>query len=84
LLEERLQVEVLNRGTVWLDGGTIESLNAASEYVRIIEQRQGYKVGCIEEIAWRNGWISDKSLFDTASLMKNNPYSEYLINLGNK
>lgn len=81
LREGKLFVEILNRGTVWLDGGTIESLNSASEYVRIIEERQGYKIGCIEEIAWRNGWISDEQLQNFSDLMKNSPYSKYLINL---
>jgi glucose-1-phosphate thymidylyltransferase len=81
LKEEKLFVEILNRGTVWLDGGTIESLNSASEYVRIIEERQGYKVGCIEEIAWRNGWINDEKLQVIANSMKHSPYSDYLIRL---
>jgi glucose-1-phosphate thymidylyltransferase len=66
---------------VWLDGGTIESLNSAAEYVRIIEERQGYKIGCIEEIAWRNGWINFENLQTIANSMKNSPYSDYLISL---
>ena len=81
LQEEKLFVEILNRGTVWLDGGTIESLNSAAEYVRIIEERQGYKIGCIEEIAWRNGWINFENLQTIANSMKNSPYSDYLISL---
>ncbi|TFC08770.1 sugar phosphate nucleotidyltransferase, partial [Cryobacterium sp. MDB2-33-2] len=62
LEQGKLQVQVLDRGTAWLDTGTFKSMMQASEYVRVIEDRQGFKVGCIEEIAWRAGWIDSKQL----------------------
>jgi glucose-1-phosphate thymidylyltransferase len=81
LQEDRLEVTVLPRGTAWLDSGTIESLHEAGEFVRIIENRQGLKIGCIEEWAWRNGWISDSQLASLATSIKSNSYSEYLSTL---
>ena len=78
LREGRLSVEVLDRGTAWLDTGTFESMMQASEYVRVIEDRQGFKIGCIEEIAWRNGWISDAELDDTANQLVKSGYGNYL------
>ena len=62
LQQGRLTVSVLPRGTAWLDPGTFITLVEAAEFVRVIEDRQGYKVGCPEEVAWRNGWIDDASL----------------------
>lgn len=74
----KLGVKVLDRGTAWLDTGTFESMMQASEYVRVIEDRQGLKIGCIEEIAWRNGWISDENLADLGSTLLKSGYGEYL------
>lgn len=79
----KLSVSVLDRGTAWLDTGTFESMMQASEYVRVIEERQGYKIGCIEEIAWRNGWITDGELLAIASPLVKSGYGEYLQKLVN-
>ena len=77
----KLKVEVLPRGTAWLDTGTFNTLHEAGTYVRIIEERQGARVGCVEEVAWRNGWISDKALSDLAQRMLSSGYGEYLASL---
>lgn len=74
----KLKVQVLDRGTAWLDTGTFESMMQASEYVRVIEDRQGFKIGCIEEIAWRAGWISDLQLADLARPLVKSGYGQYL------
>ena len=76
-----LQVKVLERGTAWLDTGTFDSLVQAAEYVRVIEQRQGYKVGCVEEVAWRSGFISDAQLAALAEPLCKSGYGEYLQHL---
>ena len=81
LREDRLRVSILPRGTAWLDGGTIEALHDASVYVRVIEQRQGLKLGCVEEIAWRNGWISDSDLISLAEPLLGSGYGTYLLEL---
>jgi glucose-1-phosphate thymidylyltransferase len=81
LQQGRLKVQVLERGTAWLDTGTFESMMQASEYVRVIEDRQGYKVGCIEEIAWRAGWISDAQLEALAQPLLKSGYGRYLAQL---
>lgn len=81
LQQGNLKVEILDRGTAWLDTGTFESMMQASEYVRVIEDRQGFKIGCIEEIAWRNGWISSSELEALAQELKKSGYGHYLQRL---
>ena len=81
LKENSLNVEVLNRGIAWLDTGTVDSLQEASQFIRTIEHRQGYKIGCPEEIAWRNGWIKDKKLETIAKKNIKSGYGEYLLSL---
>lgn len=76
-----LQVKVLDRGTAWLDTGTSISMMEAAEYVRIIEARQGFKVGCVEELAWRNGWISSEQLAQLAQPLVKSGYGTYLNQL---
>jgi glucose-1-phosphate thymidylyltransferase len=77
----KLQVQVLPDGTAWLDSGTFSSLHDASSYVRIVEERQGIKVGCPEEVAWRQGWLTDLDLEQAAVRLKNSGYGEYLFKL---
>lgn len=77
----RLRVEVLDRSTVWLDTGTFDSLVAASEYVRVIEERQGFKIGCVEEAAWRAGLICDAQLRALAEPLRRSGYGDYLLRL---
>jgi glucose-1-phosphate thymidylyltransferase len=77
----KLQARVLERGTAWLDTGTFESLNSASTFIQIIEERQGQKVSCLEEVAWRNGWISDSELSARADEYKSSPFASYLRSL---
>ena len=81
LSQGKLQVQVLDRGVAWLDTGTFESMMQASEYVRVIEDRQGFKVGCIEEIAWRAGWIDDTQLRAIAGPLVKSGYGQYMIEL---
>jgi len=77
----QLKVNIMERGTVWLDTGTIDSLHAASTYVKVIEDRQGMKIGCLEEVGWRNGWLTDTELTHRAKNYGSSPYGEYLLEL---
>jgi glucose-1-phosphate thymidylyltransferase len=83
LQHKKLKVAVLDRGFAWLDTGTFESLNDASEYVRVIEKRQGLKIGCPEEIAFRMGFIDRNQLLKLATELKKSGYGEYLMKLCN-
>lgn len=76
-----LTVTVLERGTAWLDTGTFRSLQDAGEFVRVMEDRTGTKVGCIEEVAWRNGWIDDRQLRSLAEPLRKSGYGDYLMTL---
>lgn len=84
LQEERLNVKLLGRGFAWLDTGTHESLLQASNYVATIEQRQGLKVSCIEEIAFKKGFISKEQLIELAQPLSKNQYGQYLLKLAEK
>jgi glucose-1-phosphate thymidylyltransferase len=76
-----LRVTLLERGTAWLDTGTFASLVAAAEFVRVVEERQGLKIGCIEEVAWRRGWIDDEQLIQLAEPLRRSGYGDYLASL---
>lgn len=78
---DELDVHVLPEGTAWLDSGTFASLHDASNYVRLLEERQGTKVGCPEEVAWRNGWISEDQLVACASRYRNSGYADHLLRM---
>ena len=79
--ENNLHFRLLSRGMAWLDTGTHDSLHEASTYISILEKRQGFKVGCPEEIAWRNKWINDKQLTQISSDLSKSGYGTYLLNL---
>lgn len=81
LKEKELKVQLLGRGFAWLDTGTHESLSEASNFVEVIEKRTGLKIACLEEIAYKKGWISKEKLIEMAEPMKKNQYGQYLINL---
>ncbi|MCT4599411.1 MAG: glucose-1-phosphate thymidylyltransferase RfbA [Marinifilaceae bacterium] len=81
LTKESLNVKLLGRGFAWLDTGTHESLAQASTFVDVIENRQGLKIACLEEIAYKKGWIDSEKLKEVAEIMKKNQYGQYLLNL---
>lgn len=83
LRQGRLKVSILDRGTAWLDTGTFDSLMQASQFVQVIEQRQGIKIACIEEIAYRKGFINRSQLEKMAQPLLKSGYGQYLINLFN-
>ena len=79
--DKELKLQIMGRGFAWLDTGTQESLFDASRFIEVIETRQGVQVACLEEIAWRKGWISDDDLLRLAEPMRKNAYGQYMINL---
>ena len=81
LSKGKLKVDILSRGTAWLDTGTFASLMQAGEFVRVIEERQGLKIGCIEEVAYNMGYIDARQLEDLAAPLTKSGYGEYLLNL---
>jgi glucose-1-phosphate thymidylyltransferase len=81
LREGRLQVCLMDRGTAWLDTGTFDSMMQAGQFVQVIEQRQGLKIGCLEEIAWREGFIDDQQLATLAEPLRKSGYGDYLLGL---
>lgn len=83
LNEDLLKLEILGRGFAWLDTGTYETLLQASHFVETIEKRQGFKIACLEEIAYRKKWISLSKLLEKADLLKKSPYGNYLFSIAN-
>ncbi|MBK8225974.1 MAG: glucose-1-phosphate thymidylyltransferase RfbA [Flavobacteriales bacterium] len=77
----KLRVELLDRGTAWLDTGTFASLMQAGQFVQVIEERQGLRIGCIEEVAWKKGWITDERLEELARPLTKSGYGQYLLSL---
>ena len=84
LQQGKLKVAMMDRGTAWLDTGTFDSLSDASEFVRVIEKRQGNKIGCIEEVAYRMGFITKEKLAEIAEPLKKSGYGNYLLGLVEK
>jgi len=84
LKEQQLRVELMGRGIAWLDTGTFDSLHEAGAYIRTLEQRQGLKVGCPEEVAWRQGWIDDEQLERLAHPLSKSGYGSYLLQMLNE
>lgn len=81
LSQDRLMIQTLQRGFAWLDTGTHDSLSEASTFIEVIEKRQGLKIACLEEIAFKKGWITEESLIASAQPMAKNAYGQYLLNL---
>lgn len=81
LKRKDLQVELFGRGFAWLDTGTHDALLEAAQFVEIIERRQGLKIACLEEVAWRKGWIDKKKIIRIADSMQQNSYGEYLVKI---
>ena len=81
LKEGQLRVELMGRGMAWLDTGTCDSLNDAASYIRTLEHRQGLKVGCPEEVAWRQGWIDNAQLNRLAQPLQKSGYGTYLLHM---
>jgi len=77
----KLRVELLDRGTAWLDTGTFASLTQAGQFVQVIEERQGLRIGCVEEVAWKRGWINDEQLAALAQPLTKSGYGQYLLSL---
>ena len=81
LAQGRLEVAVMDRGTAWLDTGTFASLMQAGQFVQVLEERQGLKIGCLEEVAWREGWVDDEGLARLAAPLRASGYGDYLLGL---
>ena len=81
MAEKKLDVQIMRRGMAWLDTGTFDSLNEAGDYIRALEKRQGLKIGSPEEVAWRNGWISDEEIQRLGNKLKSSDYGKYLLDL---
>jgi len=81
LNKDQLSVELLGRGIAWLDTGTHESMLNAGRFIQTLEERQGFKVACPEEIAWRSGWLTDDELSSLAMKARSNGYGDYLLDL---
>jgi glucose-1-phosphate thymidylyltransferase len=81
LAQGRLEVSVMPRGTAWLDTGTVDSLMQAATFVQVIEERQGWKIGAVEEVAWREGFIGDDELRRLAEPLRKSGYGRYLLSL---
>lgn len=81
LAQGNLRVQTMDRGSAWLDTGTFDSMNDASEYIRVIEKRTGLKIGCVEEVAWREGFINDNQLAALAEPLKKSGYGKYMLRL---